>query len=326
MPLASPTRGGSSPADLVQAPLMFAAERGAKPARRVISASKRTDIPAFYLPWLVERVADGIVRVPNPMFRNVADPDRHATVVSLDPDDVQAIVWWSKNYAVYLRPRFSDVFARYGRQYFHFTVNSRRDDLRWVEPDVPSEEAALAQLRDLARLRDPAMIAWRNDPLVFWRADGQDATTWDPDFFERMCRALTDVGITTCFTSLVDPYRKFEQRIKTFFPRIELRAPSIGEVDAIAREMADIATASGMRLNACAESSLAGRPGFVNGACIDGALLQGTTAAATDRKMKGREECGCTKHIDIGDYVSQECGYSCVYCYANPNHQRYGGR
>ncbi|NBY46639.1 MAG: hypothetical protein EBQ56_02450 [Proteobacteria bacterium] len=39
--------------------------------------------------------------------------------------------------------------------------------------------------------------------------------------------------------------------------------------------------------------------------------------------MAGREDCACSKHLDIGDYVSQECGYGCMYCYANPNHRAY---
>ena len=107
------------------------------------------------------------------------------------------------------------------------------------------------------------------------------------------------------------------------FPAIELLQPTIEEVDLLSKEMISIARRFGMAVYACTESELADRPGFRKGACIDGALLGATKAAATDRKMKGREECGCTKHVDIGDYVSQECGYSCVYCYANPNHRRY---
>ncbi len=74
---------------------------------------------------------------------------------------------------------------------------------------------------------------------------------------------------------------------------------------------------------ACTEAVLASQAGFLRGACIDGRLLGASTAAATDRKMRGREECGCTLHTDIGDYLTQECGYSCVYCYANPNHRRF---
>jgi hypothetical protein len=125
---------------------------------------------------------------------------------------------------------------------------------------------------------------------------------------------------------LADPYRKFLQRVKQQFPMIELRQPSTDEVDRLSAEMIAIAASHGMVVNACTESALATRPGFRKGACIDGSLLGATKAAATDRKMKGREECGCTKHVDIGDYVSQECGYSCVYCYANPNHRRYQKR
>src|SRR3954471_10902643 len=83
-------------------------EAGKLPAarRRVISASKRTDIPAFYLRWFLDRVADGWVDVPNPMFRYASDPLKRLSHVSLRSEHVQAIVWWSKNYAVY--ERFAD--------------------------------------------------------------------------------------------------------------------------------------------------------------------------------------------------------------------------
>lgn len=295
-----------------------------RPSRaRVISASKRTDIPAFYLPWLAERVQAGEVAVPNPMFRNASEAKKAWTHVSLKPDDVAAIVWWSKNYGVYLRPRFYEVFGRYPVQYFHFTVNSRRPDLAWLEPDVPSEAAALVQIEELARRRGPEMIAWRNDPIMFWYERGENRSSWDPEFFERMCKSLSGMGVTTCFTSIADAYRKFVLRLREFFPEIQLRDPTSADIQQLGQEMGSIAAAYGMELHACTESALAGQPGFTKGACIDGKLLRATQAAATDRKMKGREECGCTRHIDIGDYVTQECGYSCVYCYANPNHKRY---
>src|SRR5688500_11042426 len=62
---------------------------------RVISASKRTDSPAFYLPWFARQVEAGSVRVRNPLFYRAKDQDKHTTTVSLDPAQVAAIVWWS---------------------------------------------------------------------------------------------------------------------------------------------------------------------------------------------------------------------------------------
>ena len=165
--------------------------------RKVVSASKRTDIPAFYLPWFAEGVKRGWIDVPNPMFRNAPDPSKYSTHVVLTPERVSAIVWWSKNYAVLLRPRFQEIFSRFNVQYFHFTINSRSKENAWLEPDVPSESDAISQIRRLARLHGPSMIAWRNDPICFWTEHGVPRSSWDPEFFERMCRTLTDEGIET---------------------------------------------------------------------------------------------------------------------------------
>lgn len=293
------------------------------PRPRVISASKRTDIPAFYLTWLLKRVEAGWVDVPNPMFRYAGDPLQRLTHVSLRPEYVLAVVWWSKNYGVY--ERFHEAFARYPVQHFHFTINPRREDLAWIEPDVPPLEEALRQVRFLTGLPGgPDMVSWRYDPLLFWRERGVARTSWDPEFFEHVCRELSALGVGRCFTSLVDRYAKFEQRIKRFFPHISLRDPTEDEVAAISQQMTDVARAYGMQLLACTEAPLARREGFAKGACIDGRPLGGPTSPATDRRMRGREDCGCTVHVDIGDYVTQECGYACVYCYANPSHRRFG--
>ncbi len=291
---------------------------------RVISASKRTDIPAFYLRWFLQRCEAGWVDVPNPLFRHAADPLKRLTRVSLKPEHVLAIVWWSKNYAVY--EHFWEKFARYPVQYFHFTINPRRQDLAWLEPDVPPLDEALRQLRFLARLPcGPDFVAWRYDPLCFWSESGTDKSSWDPAFFERMGYELSQIGIRRCITSLVDPYRKFQRRLARLYPEKQLREPTANEIDEITRTMVEIAGTVGIHVQACSEARLAERPGIGRARCIDGACLspRASKAAAADTKMPGRAECGCTLHTDVGDYESQQCGYSCIYCYANPNHRRF---
>jgi hypothetical protein len=289
-----------------------------KPRRRVISASKRTDVPAFYLPWLIERCEAGWLDVPNPMFRYATDPLKRLTHVSLLPEHVTAIVWWSKNYGLYRKHhRF---FERYKTQYFHFTVNPRRPDLEWLEPGMPSIEEALEQFRFLASLPGgPDMVAWRYDPICFWSRDGEDLNSWDPRFFEQMCRELSNLGVQRCFLSFAHLYGRAVRRVARAHSGTALREPAEEEMSAIAAGMRHIAGAHHVRLLACTEPQLLRFEGFTKGACVDGGLLGGRVSAATDRKMRGREECGCTVHTDIGDYVDQECGYSCIYCYANPS-------
>ncbi len=305
-----------------------------KRGRMIISASKRTDIPAFYLPWLIKRIEAGWVDVPNPVYRNAEDPLKALTHVSLLPKDVLAIVWWSKNYGVY--ERFHKRFEAYENQYFHFTINSDRPDLAFIEPDVPPVVDALKQVKFLKNLRGGDMIAWRYDPLVFWndRTTGEALSTWDAEFFARMCQKLSDEGVTKCFTSFADHFLKFRQRVQSFFPKVELRTQTDDETREIVGEMHRIAGRYGMFVFPCTENDMAAygesdgtTPGFMreDGACIDGRLFSDKRKlrTASDSQMKGREDCACSKHLDIGDYVTQECGYGCMYCYANPNHRKF---
>jgi hypothetical protein len=296
----------------------------------VISASKRTDIPAFYLPWLIERMRAGWVDVPNPMFRHARDPVKALTHVSLRPEHVRAVVWWSKNYGPYLKLRRH--FDAYPLQTFQFTINPRRPEWEWIEPDVPPIVEALRQARELVEARrQPDLISWRFDPLCFWTEGGAAQSTWDSEFFERMCRALTELDIRRCFTSVADLYEKFRRRTAKSFPWIQLREPDHDELTSIAQLMTEIARSYGMQVFACTERRLEELGGFGHGSCIDGHALQRhaepgvrvSVAKATDQGMPGRSSCGCTMHTDIGDYEGQECRYSCLYCYANPNHRRF---
>lgn len=288
----------------------------------VISASKRTDIPAFYLRWLIERLDAGYVDVPNPFFRNAARPPTQR--VSLLPEAVGWIVFWSKNYGVFLR--HTARFAPY-RLYFQFTINPAS---ALLEPDVPGEAVALRQAEALARRYGGERIAWRYDPLVFWWQGGTAYSNCDPAFFARMCAALAPLGVRRCFISIADHYRDFRRRVAAQRPDMTLLDPPAEQITAIGRELHAIAAAHGIALVSCAEPAFAAA-GIGRGACVDGALLNAlarsevadaaptrvSLARASDQAAPGREACGCTRMIDIGSY-RQQCGYACLYCYASP--------
>ena len=82
--------------------------------RRIISISRRTDIPAFYTEWLMTRIRDGAAGYVNPFGRS-----KHS--VSLRPEDVLFIVFWSKNYKS-LIPHLDELDERGYKFYFHFTI------------------------------------------------------------------------------------------------------------------------------------------------------------------------------------------------------------
>lgn len=80
----------------------------------IISASRRTDIPAFYAPWFFNRLQEGYLLVPNPF-----NP-RALSRISLGRDVVDCIVFWTKNPAPML-PRLGELSGY--NYYFQYTLN-----------------------------------------------------------------------------------------------------------------------------------------------------------------------------------------------------------
>ena len=135
--------------------------------RTVISASRRTDIPAFYMRWFENRVREGYVDARNPVVR-----DRFYRV-SLRPEDTHTIVLWSKNYRTFLDSDLSH--SKEYRWYFNFSLV---DCPEW-EPGVPLLEDRLKQVEEICERWHPQQINWRFDPIVFWDG-GENKTISEP--------------------------------------------------------------------------------------------------------------------------------------------------
>ena len=124
----------------------------------IISASRRTDIPAFYSRWFYRRLEEGFVVTRNPFNAN------QLTKIRLDADVVDAIVLWTKNPAPMLG-RLDELDARGIPYYFQFTITPNGRDL---EPRLPTDKAVLVEtFRELARRLGPERVIWRYDPILF---------------------------------------------------------------------------------------------------------------------------------------------------------------
>ena len=106
----------------------------------VISASRRTDIPAFHADWLMRRIRTGSARVVSPFGGGVHE-------VSLTSEDVIAIVFWTKN-AVPLIP-YLDELAALGHCFtFLYSINNYP---AFLEPKVPDRGQTLRAVELLVR-------------------------------------------------------------------------------------------------------------------------------------------------------------------------------
>ncbi len=275
--------------------------------KTIISASRRTDIPAFYLNWFKDAVRAGFVDVANPIY------PRQIRRVDLSPETVGWIVFWSRNYARFLKD--TAFFSAY-HLFFHFTILPQSK----LEPLALPLDKALAQMERLAALFGPERIIWRYDPLVFWLENGTLHTNHSPERFKALCQRMASFGIKRCYTSFAHPYSRFKSRFTHAFPNDTLFQPEQDFQHDTLSKMVDMAGRYGMEIYSCSNDRLLQTRGVLKGRCIDGKLLQTLEpdTRVSIAKAPSRPDCGCTQSIDIGSYQLQPCHFGCLYCYANP--------
>lgn len=278
--------------------------------KKVISASRRTDLVAHFPDWLA-----GVVRAER---AKVLGPSGRAYEVDLDPDKVHTFVLWSKNFENLIADRegLRGALQKYSQLYFHFTITGLGGSP--VERGVPAARSALKQLESLLALAGrPERISVRFDPVIYWRENDEIKTNLR--FFEELAPRAAGLGIRNLRMSFAQWYGKSKRRaLKAGFPYVD---PTIEEKRKDAAYLSAVARAHGLNLYVCGQDFAAEVPGILPSACIDGRLLQechpGSAPASVAKDRTQRHECRCTESVDIGSYT-QTCPHSCIYCYANP--------
>ncbi len=274
---------------------------------QVISVSRRTDVPAFFTPWWRRRIDAGHVLVRNP--RN----PKHIIKVSLCPNDVLAIVYWSRDYSKLL-PHLPELDARGYRSCFHLTLTDYGPPL---ERNGPQTAFVLKQFESLAHRYGPNRITWRYDPIIM-------GSRHDVTFHENNFRRLADILaplVRQCVISFFDPYpaarRELAQIEKTGAERFDV--PDWSTRRALTRSIVQISKQCHLPVRACCEENISDL--VPPARCIDVGWIQefAPAPAAFFRSAPTRKGCGCTFARDIGAYHT--CGHSCVYCYANESPQ-----
>lgn len=279
--------------------------------KRIVSVSRRTDVPAYYSDWFTRRMHEGYAAYSNPY---TGTPHR----VSLRKEDVHAFVFWSKRYAPFLP--VIETFARDNvPAIFHFTITALPAPF---EADETRERAPVVTARRIADYYSPRNVIWRYDPIVF--SEDIDAT-YHTDAFTHLADALTG-SVTRVYVSFVHPYAKVARNVS----RMEretghtLLAPSCDEQRTLADRLAAIACDRGITLFACSSGAIESEH-VRKGACVDRALLADLydPVIAKEPLAPGRKGCGCARSVDIGAYDT--CPHGCVYCYANVNKKKARG-
>lgn len=276
------------------------------PAPWIISASRRTDLPAFYARWFIQQVRRGFCEVANPF-----NPQQ-VRRVSLLPPEVTAIVFWTRHPRPLL-PYLPELDQAGFRYYFHYTL---LDYPRLIETHRPSLSMALRTFRDLAQQIGPERVIWRYDPIVL---SNLTPVEFHLEAFSRLAQALRG-STRRVVISLLDPYPKLKRRFAQMEQAglhlqysIDGREPWLA---GLLHSLAECAAASGMEIVSCAEPFDLRPYGVWPGSCIDSGLLNRLFSLALDpaRDPGQRPACGCALSVDIGWYDS--CPFGCQYCYA----------
>jgi DNA repair photolyase len=338
---------------------MMASEEASALTPVIVSASRATDIPAFYARWFLRRLEKGYLVWINP-FNQQRRPVSFART--------RVVVFWSKNPAPLLEAKVLEAldnheFSRPGTQgslfaaergrgihyYFQFTLNDYEAER--LEPGVPPLARRIETFKRLAEKIGKEKVIWRFDPLL--RVPGRLEPEQLLEKIERVGERIK--GYTEKLViSFADirAYRAVRQNLK----REGIDATDMEEekIHAIARGLGKLREKWGLQIASCAERYDLEQYGIARNHCVDGELiyrlfgkededgalrehLLGSSKRNTlvpnwnGRKDKGqRGACGCVVSKDIGQYCT--CPHACVYCYANAhpdtakkNHEWYAG-
>ncbi len=255
---------------------------------KVISASRRTEMPGFF--------SDRLVR----MLESRCPSER-----------VQSVVLWSKRPGPILENRdLARCLGRYGQIFLHLTITGMGGS--FLEPGIPRADDVLRMLPELAgRLGTARRLTIRFDPIVHLRLPGGERYS-NIRHFQRVAETAAACGIERMAVSWMQSYAKVISRLERLGIRPE--EPSDAEKEAETGRLSETAGGLGLTLNGCCV------PWLPVSACIDGGLLSDlhpTRKPASIKKAAGqRPACGCTESWDIGWY--SPCPGGCLYCYARP--------
>lgn len=263
----------------------------------IINTGCRTDIPAFYSKWLMNRIREGYVLVRNPYYPS------QITRYSLSPKVVDCLAFCTKNPEPMLK--YLDELDKY-KQYWFVTITPYGKD---IEPVVPDKEKVIQSFKILSNHVGVDSIGWRYDP-IFMNKD------FDVEkhikCFKNIAQELK--GYTyNCTISFLDLYEKVKRNAP------DLRTPTREEQIKIAKEFAKIGKENNMTIHSCCENTFLAEYGLKCNGCMSQEIIE----KSINRKLKSpkkinlRQECNCLMGNDIGAYNT--CGHFCKYCYANDN-------
>lgn len=259
----------------------------------ILFVSGRTDIPAFYSNWFINRVKAGFVDVRNPFNQNL--------VSRIYFSDVDLIMFCSKNPL----PMINKLDILNVPVLFHVTITSYGKD---VEPNIPDKRLIIEGVKKLSLVLGIDNVVVRYDPIFL-------SDKYNVDYhikaFDKLCKNLNGY-VNKIIVSFMDEYKNVRNN------RGILRYRTITKEDykKIGEAFSKSAMDNGMSVQTCFEDEDLTQYGFVKGECLSHELAYILTGKKfKSSNVRKEKKCECVQMVDIGDYNS--CMHMCKYCYAN---------
>ncbi len=290
----------------------------------IISASRSTDIPAFYSRWFINRLQKGYVTWINPF-------NRKEQYISFEKTKV--IVFWSKHPKPII-PHLEELDKRKIKYYFQYTLNDYEKEN--LEPNVPKLEKRIETFIKLSSLIGKEKVIWRFDPLILSTSISIDDLVQKikkvgneiNKYTEKLVFSFADISaykkVQSNLSKTNETYREFTQV----------------EIDEFSEKLVHLNKSWGLQLATCAEKVDLEKYNIEHNRCIDDELIYrigkddkeilewlGVENSVMslfgneytfNKKLKDngqRKACGCIVSKDIGMYNT--CNHLCTYCYAN---------
>ncbi|NNG03597.1 MAG: DUF1848 domain-containing protein [Inquilinus sp.] len=267
----------------------------------IVSASYRTDIPAFHGDWFGRRLEAGWCDVANPY-------GGRSYRVALAGPALDGFVFWTRNAAPF-QPILAEIARRGVPFVVQYTVTGYP---RALERSVVGVDHAIADIRALRAAYGPRAVVWRYDPVL---ASDLTPDDWHRRQFARLAEALAG-ACDEVVVSWAQIYRKTARNLDRAAARqgFAWRDPDAEAKRAMLRELAAIAAERGMTAPLCSQSALL-VDGLAPSRCIDAVRLSDVAGRPIAARTKGnRPGCQCAESRDIGAYDT--CPHGCAYCYA----------
>lgn len=292
----------------------------------IISASRATDIPAFYSDWLINRLEKGYTKWKNPF---------NGTYSYVSFQNTRLIVFWSKNPRPIIKhlKYLDDKNINY---YFQYTLNHY--DAEKLEPNVPSLQNRIDTFIELSEKIGKEKVIWRFDPLVLTEEIKVDDLLRKTEYIGNQLKNHTQKMVFS-FAD-IQTYKKVQRNlIKNQVKCIEFNKEQMNQ---FASGLCQLNMNWSFEIGTCAEETDLGQYGIIHNKCIDddliirefnqdkilmdflGVKIQPPNIfnpyPAYEKKRSNKDSgqrklCGCIISKDIGEYDT--CPHLCEYCYAN---------